>query len=131
MRFSKELLALAKSPRIRFRELWLSPGIVDSPHTLDVSVFHSDGHVRFYAVDEDVKLTHGLVDAVLLELIKITLHLLHSLALIFTGEKSMTALQPPPEGLQLLSQEVQMLLDFWAMVLCLGHHFYQVKLDHF
>lgn len=68
MRFSKELLALAKSPRIRFRELWLSPGIVDSPHTLDVLVFHSDGHVRFYAVDEDVKLTHGLVDAVLLEL---------------------------------------------------------------
>lgn len=42
-----------------------------------------------------------------------------------------TALQLPPEGLQLLSQGVQMLLDFWAMVLCLGHHLYQVKLDHF
>lgn len=42
-----------------------------------------------------------------------------------------TAPQPHPEGLQLLTQGIQMLLDFWAMLLCLGHHFYQVKLDHF
>lgn len=42
-----------------------------------------------------------------------------------------TASQLHPEGLQLLSQGIQMLHDFWVLFLCLGHYFHQVKLDHF
>lgn len=41
-----------------------------------------------------------------------------------------TAPQPHSEGLQLFPQGVHVLLDVWAVVLSLGHHLLQVKLDH-
>lgn len=41
-----------------------------------------------------------------------------------------TLAQPQSESLQLFPERVHVLLDVWAMVLRLGHHLLQIKLDH-
>lgn len=68
MRFPKELLLPAKTPQVRLKSSVEALASGDSTHTLGVLAFHFDGHVCFYAVDEDIKFIHGLVDAFLLEL---------------------------------------------------------------